>query len=167
MQPVEPYRMPDVTLTADNGEPFNLVTDTAYPVTLVFFGYTNCPDECPLVLSDMAAAMKRLSPATRAKTQLLFITTDPARDKPGVLRDYLAKFDPRFLGLTGTMGQIRAAATSMGVAITGRHKLPGGGYEVGHGIQVIGFRGDEAPVMWAEGTPARAVAADITALLRR
>jgi protein SCO1 len=165
-EPATPYRMPDITLTASNDEPFNLVHDTAYPVTLVFFGYTHCPDVCPQVLSEVTAALQRVPPAARAKTQLLFVTTDPRRDTPSVLRGYLARFDKRFVGLTGPMASILQAANAMGVAISGMHRLPGGGYEVGHGAQVIGFRGNRAPVVWTQGTPVSAMAADITALTR-
>ncbi|MGI8578044.1 MAG: SCO family protein [Nocardioidaceae bacterium] len=163
-EPATPYTMPDITLTATNGNGFNLVTDTAYPVTLVFFGYTNCPDVCPLVMSDLTSAYLRLPAPARAKTQVLFITTDPARDTPAVLTRYLERYDSRFVGLTGDIGDIKAAARAMGVAITGKERLPGGGYDVGHGAQVIGFRGNRAPVIWTQGTPVRDMVSDITAL---
>jgi protein SCO1/2 len=160
----EPYRMPNITLTADNGQPFNLVGDTAHPVTLVFFGYTNCPDECPLVLSELASVYQKLPAAVRAKTQVLFVTTDPARDSDEVLRTYLSRFNPSFVGLRGSLPDIIAAGKAMGVAITGKHRLPGGGYDVGHSSQVIGFRGDRAPVIWTQGTPVRDIVSDILEL---
>jgi protein SCO1/2 len=159
-----PYRMPNVTLTADNGQPFNLITDTAYPVTLVFYGYSNCPDVCPLVLSELASAYLQLPAAVRDKTQVLFITTDPARDTEQVLRSYLAKFNPAFLGLTGSLTAIKRAADDMGVPISGVKQLPSGGYDVGHGAQVIGFRGNQAPVIWTQGTPVPDMVSDIEVL---
>ncbi len=162
--PVEPYRMPDLTLTADNGQPFNLITDTAYPVTLVFFGYTNCPDVCPLVMSDLASTYLQLPAAVRAKTQVLFITTDPARDTDAVLRSYLARYNPHFLGVTGSLPMIKTAAEDLGVAITGVKRLPSGGYDVGHSSQVLGFRGNTAPVLWTAGTPVPDVVADVIKL---
>jgi protein SCO1/2 len=161
---VPPYRMPDVTLTADNGQPFNLVTDTAYPVTLVFYGYTHCPDVCPLVLSDLSSAFVHLPEDVQAKTQVLFITTDPARDDAEVLRGYLQRFNPDFLGLTGRLTTITTVAHDMGVAITGSKRLPSGGYDVGHGAQVIGFRGNESPVIWTQGTPVPDLVSDIEKL---
>lgn len=161
-----PYRMPDITLRADNGNPFNLVRDTAYPVTLVFFGYSHCPDECPLILSGLASTYLRLPPPVRADTQVIFITTDPRRDDDAVLRHYLARFNPRFVGLTGRLSDILAAAKTMGVAVSGMERLPGGGYDVGHSTQVIGFRGNEAPVIWPKGTPVNAMVADIEKLAR-
>lgn len=163
-EPATPYTMPDITLTATNGDSFNLVTDTAYPVTLVFFGYTHCPDVCPLVMSDLTAVYLQLSPAVRAKTQVLFITTDPARDTPAALTEYLDRFDDRFVGLTGDITEIKSAAAAMGVAVSGMKRLPSGGYEVGHGAQVIGFRGNQAPVIWTPGTPVRDMVSDITKL---
>ena len=160
----QPYRMPNITLTADNGQPFNLVSDTTDPVTLVFFGYTNCPDVCPLVLSDLTAVYLQLPAAVRAKTQVLFITTDPARDSDEVLRAYLSRFNPAFVGLRGSLPDIVAAGKAMGVAITGKHRLPGGGYDVGHSSQVIGFRGERAPVIWTQGTPVPDIVSDIVKL---
>jgi protein SCO1/2 len=163
-EPATPYRMPNLTLTADNGQPFNLVTDTGYRVTLVFYGYSHCPDVCPLVLSELAAAYVRLPSAVRQQTQVLFITTDPARDDAEVLQDYLAKFNPSFLGLTGKLSTIRMAAGDMGVPIMGVKRLPSGGYDVGHGAQVIGFRGNQAPVVWTEGTSISDMVSDIEVL---
>ncbi|HEY7042580.1 MAG TPA: SCO family protein [Nocardioidaceae bacterium] len=163
-EPATPYRMPDITLTATNGQPFNLITDTAYPVTLVFFGYTHCPDVCPLVMSDVAQTMLQLPGDVAHRTQFVFITTDPARDTPGVLREYLDHYNPDFVGLTGGLGDIVKAADAMGVAIEGRQQLPGGGYDVGHGAQVVGFRGNEAPVVWTDGTPISDMVSDIDTL---
>lgn len=165
-EPAVPYTMPDVTLRADNGQPFNLVTDTAYPNTLVFFGYTNCPDVCPLVLNELASVYVQLPDDVRKETQVLFITTDPARDSEQVLNSYLSRFNPAFVGLTGRLAVIKSAAGDMGVAITGTKRLPDGGYDVGHGAQVIGFHGDRAPVIWTEGTPPSAMVSDIETLAR-
>jgi protein SCO1/2 len=163
-QPVTPYEMPDITLEATDDRPFNLVHDTAYPTTLVFFGYTSCREVCPLVMSDLTAAYLRLADDVRDQTQVVFVTTDPARDTTRVLRDYLAKFDPSYVGLTGDLADIVAAGKAMGVAIEGRERLPSGGYDVGHGAQVVGFRDNEAPVIWTEGTPVDDLVADITTL---
>ncbi len=163
-EPAQPYAMPDITLTATNHRPFNLRTDTGYPVTLVFYGYTHCPDVCPLVMSDVTAALLQLPDEVRKQTQLVFVTTDPSRDTPEVLRGYLDHYDPDFVGLTGALDDIVAASDAMGVAIEGRHKLPSGGYDVGHGAQVIGFHDDRAPVIWTEGTPVADMVSDIEKL---
>lgn len=166
-EPVTPYAMPDVTLTGTNTQPFNLVTDTAYPTTLVFFGYTHCTEVCALVMSDVTSAYLQLPEEIRADTQVVYITTDPARDTPKVLREYLDRYDASFVGLTGDLGDITTAANAMGVPIEGREKLPDGGYDVGHGAQVLGFHDNEADVLWTEGTPAGEMAHDITELTGR
>ena len=163
-EPAQPYEMPDVTLTATNNEDFNLRRDTAYPVTLFFYGYTHCPDVCPLVMNDMTQAILQLPDDVRMKTQLVFVTTDPVRDTPDVLRDYLDHYNPDFVGLTGDMHDIITAADAMGVAIEGRHQLSSGGYDVGHGAQVVGFHDNEAPVIWTPGTPVDDMVSDIEKL---
>lgn len=95
-------------LTDDKGR---AVTDAAYRGRwmLVFFGYTNCPDECPLTLQKMAAALGKLGPSAD-KVAPLFVTVDPARDTPARLASYLENFDPRIVGLTGTDAQIATVA---------------------------------------------------------
>ncbi|MDP9444833.1 MAG: SCO family protein, partial [Actinomycetota bacterium] len=163
-----PYPMPRVDLVDTSGRRFDLVSDTTHPVTLVFFGYTNCPDVCNVVLADVASALTRVDPRVRDDVQVLFISTDPARDNPGTIREYLDRFDPRFEGLTGPLPRIKAAARPLGVLIEGTRRLPSGGYEVGHGSQVLGFTADDtARVVWTEGTPVGDLVADITALSRR
>jgi protein SCO1 len=163
-EPVSAMDMPDVTLQTVDGKPFNLVTDTTHPVTLVFFGYTNCPDVCPLVMSDLTLAYAELPAAVRRQTQMLFVTTDPARDSGPVLQSYLDRYNPDFVGLTGQIDRIAAAAADLGVAVTGKKTLPDGGYDVGHGAQVIGFAHESAPVMWTPGTPVTAMVDDIETL---
>ncbi|MDQ3481291.1 MAG: SCO family protein [Actinomycetota bacterium] len=165
-EPLKPYDMPDIALTATNEEPFNLINDTPYPVTLFFFGYTHCPDVCLLVMSDLTAALLQLPDDVREETQLVYVTTDPARDTPEVLRTYLDRYSEDIVGLSGSLDDISAAAEAMGVAMEGRNRLASGGYEVGHGAQVIGFLGDRAPVIWTQGTPVSDLVADITQLAR-
>ncbi len=160
-EPATPYQMPDVTLTATNGQPFNLLHDAAYQVTLVFFGYTHCPDVCPLVMSDLTYVYLHLPAHVRDETQVLFITTDPARDDVATLRSYLGRYDRDFVGLTGSPKNILTVADDLGVAVEGKRSLPGGGYDVGHGAQVIGFHGSSAPVIWTRGTSTRDMISDI------
>jgi protein SCO1/2 len=100
------------------GGPFHLTDDKGHAVTdadyhgrwmLIFFGYINCPDECPLTLQKMAAALGKLGPSAD-KMAPLFITVDPARDTPARLASYLENFDARIIGLTGSDAQIAEAA---------------------------------------------------------
>ncbi len=100
------------------GGPFELVDQDGMKVTdktfagtpsVVFFGYTSCPDACPLTLSNLSTWLKAAGPAAR-KLNVLFITLDPERDTPAHLKEFLASFDPRIRGLTGTPEQIAAVA---------------------------------------------------------
>lgn len=108
------------------GGPFHLIDDKGRNLTdleyrgrwmLAFFGYTNCPDECPLTLQKMAAALSKLGPLAD-QVAPLFITVDPARDTPARLASYLKNFDPRIVGLTGSNEQIAAAAKAYRVYYT-------------------------------------------------
>lgn len=102
---------------------FSLVDHTGKPVTkedyrgkwlLVFLGYTYCPDVCPTTLNEIAEVMERLGEKA-AKVQPLFITIDPERDTVPRMAEYVAAFDPRIVGLTGTSEQIKEAANSFRV----------------------------------------------------
>jgi protein SCO1 len=163
----EPYEMPEIALTDTSGRPYNLATTPSKPVTLLFFGYIHCPDVCIAVLSDVALALQRLSPADRDQIQFIFVTTDPARDKEKQIRRYLDRFNPSFVGLTGSLSTIKRAATQVGVDIEGVKKLPSGGYEVGHSAQVIGFSRNSGVVIWTPGTPIAALKHDFTLLVKR
>lgn len=148
LSPAKPYVMPDVTLTDGTGRPYNLVASPSKPVTLLFFGYTHCPDVCTTVLADVARALQGITAADRDQIQVVFVTTDPARDTSGQIRSYLRRFDPTFIGLTGPLGVIKTVAGRVGVDIEGMEQLPSGGYEVGHSPQVIGFARTSGVVVW-------------------
>lgn len=90
---------------------------------VVFFGYTSCPDVCPTGLSTMASALDELGPDA-AKVVGVFVTVDPVRDTPAVLKEYVAAFHPRIVGLTGQVSQLHHFAVSLGA---GFHKAPGPG----------------------------------------
>jgi protein SCO1 len=102
---------------ASVGGPFHLEDQNGKPVTdadmkgkpfLVFFGFTHCPDICPTTLFEMSQVMKALGPDAD-RTGALFITVDPERDTPTVMKDYLSNFDPHLRGLTGSRAAIDAA----------------------------------------------------------
>jgi protein SCO1/2 len=99
------------------GGPFHLEDQNGKPVSdadlkgrpfLVFFGYTHCPDICPTVLFEISQVMRALGPDAD-RTAALFITVDPERDTPGVIKDYLSNFDPHLRGLTGDQAALSAA----------------------------------------------------------
>ena len=162
----EPYVVPDTALTDTGGEPFSLASDTDKRLSLVFFGYTNCPDICQTVMANVTAALTRLDEADREQVDMVFVTTDPARDDGQTLRTYLDRFDPGFVGLTGELDDITAIGHDLGVAVEQGERLPSGGYEVTHSTQVVGVDGnDRAPIVWTEGTSAGEFASDIHLLL--
>ena len=162
----DPYVVPDTELQDTSGEQFSLASDTDERLTLVFFGYTHCPDICQVVMSNLASAMTRLDPADREDVQVLLVTTDPARDDPATLRSYLERFDPGFTGLTGDLRTIVEVGHALGVAVEKGERLPSGGYEVTHGTQVVGIDPqDRAPIVWTQGTSAAQFAGDIHLLL--
>jgi protein SCO1 len=115
----------------------------------------------------VSLALQRLTPADRDQIQLIFITTDPARDKEKRIRRYLDRFSPSYVGLTGPMSTIKRAAGEVGVEIEGLKKLPSGGYEVGHSAQVIGFSRNSGVVIWTPGTPIGALKQDFALLVER
>jgi protein SCO1 len=115
------------------GGPFSLIDGDGKPVTdqtwrgkymLVYFGYTYCPDVCPTTLTSVAAALDKLGPKAD-RIQPLFITVDPKRDTPSVVKQYAAAFGPRVIGLTGTPEQIATAAKEYRVYYAEHRTGPG------------------------------------------
>ncbi|MGH6888373.1 MAG: SCO family protein [Rhizomicrobium sp.] len=98
--------------------------------TLVYFGYTHCPDICPTTLQTIAGALRAMGPQARNFVPV-FVSLDPARDSPAVLKTYLAAFGPEFVGLTGTPAQIAQVAREYRVYYA-RHDQPGGAYSIDH-----------------------------------
>jgi len=141
---------PDFTLTDTDGQPFHFAADTRDVVTLLYFGYTNCPDVCPAQLVNISGALKRMSPAQQAKVRVVFVTTDPARDTPERLRGWLNNFDKRFVGLSGNLDSVNAIETRLGLPMSQVEKMamPMGphpmNYGVGHAAQVLAFTPDDS-----------------------
>ena len=160
-----PYVVPDIALEDTAGASYSLADDPA-PLKLVFFGYTNCPDVCQVVMSTMASAVARLDEAEQAKVEGVFVTTDPARDTGTALRTYLDRLDPDFVGVTGALPKIVDLAKPLGVFVEKGQKLPSGGYDVTHTTTVFGVTGDRARVAWTQDTSPAELAADIIKLLK-
>ena len=127
------------TGTAQIGGPFALVDQDGKTRTdadfrgrfmLIYFGYSFCPDVCPTTLQEMGAALDKLGPK-RARVAPVFITIDPARDTPNILKDYTKSFGPDFVGLTGSDKAVAQAARAYHVYIR-KHPLPGGNYSMDH-----------------------------------
>jgi protein SCO1/2 len=155
----QPKILPDVRLTDTSGRELT-AHDLVGAPTLMFFGFTHCPDVCPATLLKLAQVRQR---AALAGLRVLFVSIDPQRDTPAVLGTYVHAFDPQFLGLTGTPATIATLAASLGVVVS-RVELPGGDYTMDHSAVV--FLLDDAGRVAAIFTPPFDVAA-ISADLRR
>ena len=115
---------------------------------LVFFGYTHCPDVCPTALQVMNTALRRLGTAAD-RIRPVFISLDPARDTPEVLREYVRHFHPRLLGLTGTEEQIHAAARAYDLLFIRGAADATGGYSISHedDLYLIGPEGEAIAIL--------------------
>src|SRR5690348_9958047 len=137
-----PLPKPRFTLVDTSGALFDFHEKTRGYVTLLFFGYTYCPDQCPMHMANLGAALKKLPAGIANQIKLVFVTTDPARDTPAVLRRWLDLFDRRFIGLTGSERAIEAVQRVSGVppAIkTGPSKTD---YGVSHANFVLAYTKD-------------------------
>ena len=159
-----PYAVPDLKLTDTAGKPFDLATQQKR--TLVFFGYTNCPDICQVVMSTIASAVAKLSASQRDQVQVAFVTTDPARDTRAAMRTYLDRFNPDFVGLTGSIDQIDALAKPMDIFVKKGRKLPDGGYEVDHSTVVVSVADARGDLVWTGATSPSDMAADLQKVLQ-
>lgn len=163
----QPYDVPDIELTTTGGDQYSVATDRDEPLTMVFFAYTHCPDICPMVLGSLSSALTKLDDADRERVDVVVVTTDPARDTPQVLRNYLDGFDPAWEGLTGELDSIRALAKPLGIYVDEGEQLPSGGYDLGaHGTSVVGIEDSgKASVYWPQSTSPAQFASDIHTLL--
>lgn len=138
-----PLPKPKFTLTDTSGTAFDLQAKTQGVVTLLFFGYTHCPDMCPLQMYMIADALKKIPSAAANQFKVVFVTTDPERDTPQVLRAYLDRYDKRFIGLTGSEAAIVAAQIAANIAPAKKSAVrPDGAYEVGHAAFVLAYTKD-------------------------
>src|SRR5262249_20040174 len=127
-----PRAVADFSLTDDRGRSFPRADLLGAP-TLVFFGFTHCPDVCPTTLVKLAQARKN---APLKTLRVLFVSVDPQRDTPPVLERYVHAFDPAFQGLTGEPQALARLAGNFGVAFN-RVELPGGDYTMDHSAVVF------------------------------
>jgi protein SCO1/2 len=158
------YPLPGQTFTDTAGDTVTPTELADRPVTLVFFGYTHCPDICNVVLANIASALRGASPGVRKDVQLLFVTTDPARDTPPVVREYLDRFDPAYEGLVAPVGTVAKAAKALYISYEKPDGSTGGSYEVDHGTYTTGFLAGTARVVWSADTTVADLRADLTRL---
>jgi protein SCO1/2 len=134
-------------------------------VVVVFFGFTQCPDVCPTTLAELAAAKRELG-ADGARVQGIFVTVDPARDTPEVLRAYVAAFDPSFVALRGSDEQTLATAKSFKVYYNKVEGRTPGSYTIDHtaGSYVFDAQG-RVRLFTRHGTGQAALVSDLRRLL--
>lgn len=155
----------DLRLIDSNGKPASL-KDFQGKVVAVSFGYTHCPDVCPTNLLDLAKTMKLLG-EDAAKVQVLFVSVDPNRDTPEVLKEYVPLFDERFIGLTASDDAAMAPVLKAWKVAATKVPVSEGHYTVDHsaGLYLVNPQG-KAAVYLPYGSKAEAIAQDIQALLK-
>jgi protein SCO1/2 len=162
-----PLPKPRFVLTDTAGAPFDFWKSTQGSVTLLFFGYTYCPDQCPMHMANIGAALKTVPAGIADQVKLVFVTTDPARDVPAVLRRWLDHFDHRFTGLTGTEAAIEAVQKSAGVPPAQKAGFSTGNYAVAHANFVLAYTKDNlAHVIYPGGVTTDDWAHDLPLLLK-
>lgn len=181
---------PSFTLTTTEGKRFDFLAETKGRPTLMYFGYTNCPDECITAMADVAAALRRAPADLKDDVRVVFITTDPKRDTPQKLRTWLDQFSTEFVALLGTEAELKAAQTAAGVRPaeqegpiptlagkpnehphkegTAAHSHSGPlGYSVGHTNVIFAYdAADRLPVVYPGGVTPADIAADLPLLAR-
>lgn len=144
------------TLSDPDGRRVSLA-DFEGKLVLLYFGFANCPDVCPTDLALMAQALRSLG-AREAEVQPLFVTLDPLRDSPAVLREYAAAFHPRLLALTGLEEEVKRVATSFKVFFE-KVPMPAGGYSIDHTAYTFLLdRKGKFAILFPPGTPAERMA---------
>ena len=137
-----PLPKPRFVLTDTSGAPFDFWNRTKGSITLLFFGYTYCPDECPMHMANIGRALKKMPPGVADQVKLVFVTTDPARDAGVGLRRWLDNFDKRFVGLTGNPAALAAAQKAAGVPLAQKTDQGDINYSVTHANFVVAYTKD-------------------------
>jgi protein SCO1 len=174
-----PLPPPPQTLKDTAGRRFSIAASSRTELTLLFFGYTHCPDVCPTTVQDLAEARDLLAGPLRDDVTVVFVTEDPKRDTPGTLRRWLDRFDPAIVGLIGGNSASRAMLKELYLPETVRDPKPTqrvrhgnghahdehGEYGVDHSGVVYAFAPQGWTVIYTGGATAPQYAADFTRLL--
>lgn len=165
---VDPIEMPAFTFTDTSGEPYEFLTETDGKLSFLFFGFTHCPDVCPVQMANLAAALGDLGYADRRQIEVVFITTDPDRDTPAVLAEYLGRFDHEFVGLSAPIDEVNALLAALDLPPSVKEPIEGtDDYMVGHVAQIMATTGDgRIRLAYPGGVRQNDWRADLPALLR-
>ncbi|MHC1479675.1 SCO family protein [Frateuria aurantia] len=159
--------MPDLefALTSDEDKPVT-AADFKGDTTLLYFGYTHCPDVCPLTMAHLHVVMQKLGPLAE-HVRILFVSVDPARDTPQQLHDYVRAFDSHALGLTGSPAAIEALSKRYRAAYSRDPSNSQGDYEVAHSSGIYLFdRQGHARLLATPADSQDALVHDLTALIQ-
>ncbi|MGW7206553.1 SCO family protein [Streptomyces sp. NPDC054837] len=164
----KPFEKPDLVLTDTDGEKYDLREQTKGRPTLIYFGYTHCPDVCPLTMNNIAVAKKQLTRAQQDELRIVFVTTDPDRDTPKALGKWLKGIDSQVVGLTGDFATIQAGARTLGISIEPPHKDKNGKIVSTHGTQVVAFspKTDGGYVLYGEDATVDDYTKDLPELIK-
>lgn len=164
----KPFEKPDLVLTDTRGEEYDFRAETAGRPTLIYFGYTHCPDVCPLTMNNLAVAKKQLPQDQQDKLRIVFVTTDPERDTSAALGTWLKGIDPQVVGLTGDFATIQAGARTLGITIDPPRKDDKGKTVSDHGTQVIAFspETDGGYVLYGEDATVEDYTRDLPKLIK-
>ncbi len=141
----DPLPKPSFTLTDTEGRPFDFFKETDGYITILYFGYTNCPDICPTHMANIASALHDLPAGDAGRVKVVFVSVDPERDTPDRIRAWLDLFDESFIGLRGDLTQVdsiqRNALGPLAFDVE-RQPLENGGYLVSHSAAVLVYTAD-------------------------
>ena len=145
----KPYDLPTGTFTSTHGAATTVKAPAKGDLTLVFYGFTHCDDDCPTTVADISAAWRGLPAAEQKRITFDLITTDPWRDTPSVMATWLGRFDlPSATGLTASWDVIHDSGSSVGVDVEAPVNRSGD-YQVTHGLQVLAYTSDgKAHLEW-------------------
>jgi len=161
-----PIERPDFRLTATDGTIFDFRRDTDRQLALLFFGYTHCPDICPVHMTNLAAVLRQLPYEAKSRVAVVFVSTDPERDTAARIREWLDAMDPSFIGLRGTIEEVNAIQRAVGLPPAQAGPQTGDAYAVGHAAQILAFAPDgPARFAYPFGTRQTDWLADIPRLL--
>ena len=166
------YPEPDVTLTDTSNQPLNLAAVSRGHITLVYFGYTHCTDVCPTDMALDAAALSELPAPVAKDVQVVFVTADPNRDSPSVIRQWLDRFNSSFIGLTGPISVIHQAEAELDMPLSyaerGTSGNSSGDYQVVHSGYTLIFTPDgKAHLLYGSSARPSQVAAALEKLAQR
>ncbi len=138
-----PLPKPDLVLTDTNGKPFDILSETEGYLTLLYLGYTHCPDICPTHMLDLAKVLEAMDPELVERVRVVFITTDPERDDAAAIRRWLDLFDSSFIGLTIEPETLSSLLASLGMPQIVKQDLGDGRYAVNHATYLIAYTPDD------------------------